>query len=126
MSQELQKDKLGIAIGNILRYGVWTAFFLSLAGLIGIIIQHGNAAFDPLTLPVQPEKFSVAALWQGILNFNPLHICTLGLLVLLATPLLRVVFALFGYLAERNYLYSFITLIVLLIIGISCWLGMSK
>jgi uncharacterized membrane protein len=41
----------------------------------------------------------------------------LGLLVLVATPIARIVLSVFGYLLEKDYLYVAITAIVLAVIG---------
>ena len=40
----------------------------------------------------------------------------IGLLVLIATPIARIVFSIFGYLLEKDYLYTVITAIVLFVI----------
>ncbi|MDA8243889.1 MAG: DUF1634 domain-containing protein, partial [Elusimicrobia bacterium] len=40
----------------------------------------------------------------------------LGLLMLIATPIARVVFSVFGFLRERDWLYVAVTLVVLAIL----------
>jgi uncharacterized membrane protein len=40
----------------------------------------------------------------------------LGLFVLIATPIARILFSVFGYLFEKDYLYVVITLLVLIVI----------
>ena len=46
-----------------------------------------------------------------------------GIIILFLTPALRLVLSLFSFLAEKDYLYVAITLIVISIIGTSIYLG---
>lgn len=117
-SKASDKD-LEIIIGNTLRWGVWLSFFVTIFGLLLSFFQTGKTA----PLLSKPPKFSFQTLWQGLLQFDPYQIMMLGILILVLTPLLRVVFGLLGYIKEKNRLYVVITLLVLLIIGISMLLG---
>jgi uncharacterized membrane protein len=45
---------------------------------------------------------------------NPLGLIQLGLLLLIATPVARVVFSVAGFAIERDWMYVVITLLVLL------------
>ncbi|OJV50917.1 MAG: hypothetical protein BGO31_10620 [Bacteroidetes bacterium 43-16] len=120
-----QKRDLETLVGNTLRYGVWISFALSAIGLVWLLFLHPESAFAPEALPLVPEKFSFGAMIKGLSAFNPAQIAMLGSLVLLLTPLLRVVFALFGYWKTGNKLYTFITLTVLVIIWISVLIGVT-
>ncbi|TXH23219.1 MAG: DUF1634 domain-containing protein [Chitinophagaceae bacterium] len=125
MSEQKNHHKLEIIVGNTLRYGVWAALFFSFIGLMMILIQAPHATTHLQELPDIPIKFSFVDLWQGMIHFDATHITMLGVFILLITPLLRVVFALFAYWFEGNILYTFITVIVLIIIGISVWIGVK-
>jgi uncharacterized membrane protein len=57
-------------------------------------------------------------MWQAVLRGEGRPLIQIGLLVLIATPLARIVFSIIGYLLEKDYLYTVITAIVLLVI---CW-----
>ncbi len=52
------------------------------------------------------------------LNFKGRDIIQLGLLVLIATPVARVIFSLIGFLFEKDWIYVAITFIVLIILFI--------
>lgn len=110
-------------VGNTLRYGVWCSFGITLLGLVMILLKDADIRSHPEQLPAVPEKFSFEVLMQGIADADALQITMLGVLILLVTPLLRVIFALFGYLKEGNRLYFMITALVLMIIGLSAWIG---
>lgn len=119
------KRDLETLVGNTLRYGVWTAFLLSAIGLAVLLAGHPGSDFAPDALPPEPEKFSFSAMLDGLTVFNPAAVVMLGSLVLLLTPLLRIIFALFGYWKGGNKLYTWITLIVLVIIWISVLIGVT-
>jgi uncharacterized membrane protein len=55
-------------------------------------------------------------MWKAMLRGEGRPLIQIGLLVLIATPLARIVFSIFGYLLEKDYLYTVITAIVLLVI----------
>lgn len=62
---------------------------------------------------------SVRQILQGVIHFDSLAIIQFGLVLLIATPIARVVFSVVGFFVEKDYLYVLISLIVLAIIGFS-------
>ena len=60
---------------------------------------------------------SVRQILQGVIHFDSLAIIQFGLVLLIATPIARVVFSVVGFFVEKDYLYVLISLIVLAIIG---------
>ena len=62
---------------------------------------------------------SVRQILQGVMHFDSLAIIQFGLVLLIATPIARVVFSVVGFFVEKDYLYVLISLIVLAIIGFS-------
>lgn len=122
MSQNTKKD-IQQLVGNTLRIGVWLSFGITVLGLLIFLASHRGAHFEPGTLPAAPENFSFSALKSGLFNGDALSIIALGVLILLITPVLRVIFALYGYWLEGNKLYMLISLIVLSIIASSLFIG---
>ena len=57
------------------------------------------------------------------LAFQPPGLLALGLLVLIATPILRVLGSVIGFIVERDWRYALITSIVFLIVVASILLG---
>ena len=79
-----------------------------------ILAREGSVAF-PRTL---------ADVWQGALALRPFAVIELGVLVLIATPVLRVAASAALFLLERDYLYTAITLTVLVLLLFSAfWVG---
>lgn len=114
-------------IGNLLRYGVWTSLSVAFLGGIIYLLHHGNQ-------PINYSQFIendlsifqvVTSVLEGISTFQGESIIFLGIILLFLTPVLRVILSLFSFLLEKDYLYVGITMIVILIIGMSVWLGFS-
>jgi len=104
-------------IGQLLRYGVLSASAIVLAGGIVYLWRHGSEYPKYHRFLGEPEKMRrLAPMWQAVLRGEGRPLIQTGLLVLIATPIARIVFSIFGYLLEKDYLYTLITAIVLLVI----------
>jgi uncharacterized membrane protein len=55
-------------------------------------------------------------MWQALLRGEGRPLIQLGLLLLIATPIARIAISILGYLLEKDYLYTVLTVIVLLVI----------
>ena len=121
MEQELKHkvdDKdLERIMGGLLRYGVLASLIVVLIGAVFYLSQHGNEAPSYKKFLGEPKKFSeIKQVWSFTLQGRGRSIIQLGLFILIATPIARIVFSIIGYILERDYLYIAITLIVLSII----------
>lgn len=102
----------------VLRVGVAAAAALVAVGGIAYLIQDGRrethyghfAGARSLTTP--------AAIVHGALALDPTAIIALGLVVLVLTPVARVVFALLAFAEQRDRLYVVFSLIVLAVLFI--------
>lgn len=101
-------------IHQLLVWGVALSSVLILLGLLVALMSN------------QPVPTSVPPLQQVLpeaLALQPGGILALGLLILIATPILRVVSSIFAFLYERDWRYALITFIVFLIVLTSIYLG---
>jgi uncharacterized membrane protein len=117
VKKKIQDKDLELIIGQLLRYGVLLSSLVVLAGGIVYFIRHGyqRPAFD--TFRGEPDKMKQpAAMWKAIWHGEGRPLIALGLLLLILTPIARIVFSIFGYLMEKDYLYVLITLFVLAVI----------
>ena len=107
-------------MGTLLRVGVLAAAILVVFGGILFFFQHPKEIFDFTTFKGEPPKFrQVSLIVREALNFRGRDIIQLGLLVLIATPVARVIFSLIGFLIEKDWIYVAITFIVLIILSVS-------
>jgi uncharacterized membrane protein len=120
-----QKDKSGslkdkdmqTIIGWILRAGVAVSMVLVFIGGVFFVYRHGHSVPDYKTFKGVPVFIqSLGGILNGVITFKGQAIIQLGIILLIATPVIRVAFSAVGFLLEKDYLYTFITLIVLLII----------
>jgi uncharacterized membrane protein len=104
-------SKLEIWIGNLLRTGVSLAAIVVAAGGALLLAKHGMEAVNyHVFLPYHVAAFP-----------DPDSVIQFGLLILIATPIFRVLFALIGFWVERDYLYVGVSAIVLTVLGFSIW-----
>ena len=89
--------------------------------LIGLImLPFYSKGFSVSGLLSFPQTFS--QIWAGLLALQPQSIIALGLLLLIATPILRVAVSIIAFALERDYRFVVITAIVLVILILSNFL----
>lgn len=108
------------AIALILRVGSFGSAVLMLLGiLLGWLRPAAN--LQP-GAPLIPLRALAGELARG----NPLAVMQAGVLLLLLTPLVRIVTAAVAFLRERDYLYTLVSLTVLAIIVTSLILAVVR
>ena len=106
-----------VFIGRLLRFGVILAAAWVLAGGIHYAIQYRGAKPDYRAFHGEPADLRYThEIVQEALQLNARAVIQFGLLLLIATPIARITFSIFGYLMEKDYLYMLITCIVLAVI----------
>jgi len=98
----------------------WSTALAALIVLLGLILLFATRHQDTTNFSTfsgePPELKSPARIMTGVLAPSPdrpLHILQAGILLLILTPTLRVLFTLVTFAARRDVLYVVITLIVL-------------
>jgi uncharacterized membrane protein len=111
------------AIGWVLRTGVILSICIVFFGGIVYIYRHGYSIADYKTFKGVPDFVQVGGIVNGLLTFRGRAVIQSGIILLIATPIIRVVFSAIGFILEKDYLYTCITLLVLLIIFASMLSG---
>lgn len=115
--KRIQDADLENVIGQLLRYGVLLSSIIVAAGGVIYLYRHGTEPPLYRQFKGEPTKMKeIVPLWQAVLRGEGRPLIQLGLLVLIATPIARIIFSVFGYLLEKDYLYTLITAIVLVVI----------
>ena len=128
MTQEKFGEKdFQTLIGNLLRYGVWISLSIAFIGGIIYLMNHGNQLEDYSVFNEKDTNIFkvIANIYQGVIVGKGESIIFLGILLLFLTPILRLFISLFVFFLEKDYMYFGITLIVILIIGLSIFFGFS-
>jgi uncharacterized membrane protein len=101
-------------LGNILLVGVILSALFVLSGGILYLFQHGRATPQYSVFSTgQNSLMELSKVLHGAAALQSLAVIQLGILTLIATPVLRVVFSVVAFLYEKDYLYVIFTLIVL-------------
>jgi uncharacterized membrane protein len=110
-------QRMEILIGQLLRAGVMLSAFIVVLGGSVYLVRHGDAPADYRVFRGEPADLrSVTGIVRNALALRGRGIIQLGLLVLIATPVARVAFSIFGFAQEHDRLYVGITIIVLLVL----------
>lgn len=117
-----------LLISNVLRIGTIASFCVVMLGMIVSFVRHPEYLRSPeefkhLTAAgaVFPHTFS--ALWNGLLNFRGQAIVEAGLVMLIATPVLRVVVSIGAFVLQKDRTFTIIASLVLVLLIISFLLG---
>lgn len=106
-------------MGTVLRYGVVLAAVLVAAGGVAYLFERWDHATHYSVFAGSPESLTTpAAILRGALALDPASLIALGLVVLVLTPVARVVFALLAFVEQRDRLYVIFSLIVLSVLFI--------
>lgn len=115
---------LNRSVGNLLRLGVILSVIISLIGFIKLFLEGFKMPKNYSSLETGSSSEKVwSQFWDSLCKGEGMAIIQLGILVLIFTPLMRIVFALIGYLKEKDYVYVVISSIVLAIMAISFFTG---
>ena len=109
------KDYTSSIIGWILQGGVILSASIILIGLLMLLLNP--AGFSVSELLSFPHSFD--QIWAGLLALHPQAIIALGLMLLIATPVLRVAVSIVAFALERDARFVVITALVLVILLLS-------
>jgi uncharacterized membrane protein len=113
-----------VVIGWVLRIGVILSICIVFFGGIIYLYRHGQSIADYRVFKGIPDFVRTGSgILNGILTLRGRAIIQAGIVLLIATPIIRVVFSAIGFILEKDYLYTCITLLVLLIIFASMLSG---
>lgn len=111
------KDKdMQLIIGWLLRIGVIISVTVVVFGGIIYLMRHGHTTTDYTTFKGVPDFIYPAGIIKGVMAFKGRAIIQAGIILLIATPVLRVICSAVGFILEKDHLYTAITILVLLII----------
>lgn len=122
--------RLELAISTILRLGVILSFAVVVLGL-GLLLRSAYAGPNPPGAAVlfpPPEGAAEilrtpAEVLDGLREGHPSAVVSLGLLILLSTPIIRVAASIIGFALQRDWLYVAITFFVLGVLAVSFTIG---
>ncbi|HKA56034.1 MAG TPA: DUF1634 domain-containing protein [Candidatus Binatia bacterium] len=107
-------EQVETIVGALLRGGVLLAAAVVLIGAGVYLRKYGGTTPDYRMFRGEPEDLrSISGIISAALALRGRGLIQLGLLLLIATPVARVVFSAVAFACQRDYTYVTITLIVL-------------
>lgn len=117
MSKRWQDDRIEGIIGTLLRTGVILAAAVVVGGAVIFLMRHGGERPDYRVFRGEPSELrSVRGIVAAAVAGGGRATIQLGLLLLVATPVARVVFSVVGFALERDRPFVVMTLLVLAIL----------
>ena len=113
-------QRVEIIIGNLLRTGVMLSATVVVAGAVIYLARH---AFEPASYRVfqgEPSELRhIRGILRSVRGGHGRGLIQFGLVLLIATPVTRVAFAVVAFALEGDRLYILVTLIVLAVLLMS-------
>src|SRR5437762_318858 len=105
-------------IGNLLRAGVVASALVIAAGGAIYLSRHGHEAVPDRSdfTPVPDELSKPTKIVHMVVHLSGRGLIQFGLLLLIATPVARVVFSAYAFARQRDHAYVGITLFVLAVL----------
>lgn len=110
---KLPQERADRAIALVLRYGSLLATVIMALGLTLLFVR---GKVTPLP---QFHRIAVRILFSRLVQFDPAAVTELGILLLMLTPIFRVIVAVLTFALEREYKYVLISLGVLVVVLLS-------
>jgi uncharacterized membrane protein len=109
--------RMEVIMGRLLQIGVLLAASVVLAGGVMYVAAHAGESVSYRVFNAKPIVLRhPAALLTGVAHGDAFSIVVVGLLLLVATPICRVIFAVIAFAMERDRLYVAISLTVLAVL----------
>lgn len=128
MSENLdRKVDFTFFISNVLRYGVTISAIVIATGIVMIVVGDHPSNFPSSIEQLISVNFgrptvNLFTLGAGVASLNPVYIIQLGLLILLATPIVRVAASVLLFTVEKDKIYVGLTIFVLVVLLVAIFL----
>lgn len=120
MTVRFNDNRMEAIMGRLLQVGVFLASAVVLTGGVLYVRAHSGVAVNYRTFASEPAGLrSISGLFRLLLAGDPVAVILVGVLLLIATPIARVVFAVIAFALERDRLYVAVSLAVLIVLMIS-------
>lgn len=113
--------QLEVIVSVVLRFGVLLSLSVIAIGAVLLFLVDPTNAVVPMTGSPTPQN--PAAVLAALGHLQPTAVIDTGLMLLIATPVIRVAVSVFAFLIEEDFVYTLVTLFVLGVLLLSFFLG---
>lgn len=114
------EQKIYTSVYDVLLWGMVASTILF---AVGIVLALIHPRYVPLTRDYIVRNYHWSAAWYGLVTLRPGAIMLLATLLLILTPVSRVLISIFAFYAERNVKFTVVTGIVFLVIILTVVFG---
>lgn len=122
--------KVELLISHLLRIGVVSSLIVVVIGLAISFVHHPDYLHsDQMQRVISPSHAtwdSLRELWVGLIHLRGEAIIMAGLLLLIATPVMRVAVSIVAFIVERDWVFVIVTSFVLAMLVLSFVLGKAE
>jgi uncharacterized membrane protein len=119
-----QDQRMDQIMAILLRSGVLVAASLVFIGGVIYLSRHDLPAINYRVFQGEPQELrTVVGILREAAKFHGRGLIQLGLLILIATPVARVLFSVLAFIYEKDWTYMTITMIVLALLCYSLFGG---
>jgi uncharacterized membrane protein len=112
--EHASEQKMEAQMGLLLRTGVLTSCAIMFAGAILYLLRHGGERESYAVFQGEPASLrSISAVFREARLGGARGLIQLGVLAMIATPVMRVAFAVFGFASRKQWTFTLISLMVL-------------
>jgi uncharacterized membrane protein len=117
-------ERVELFMGRLLRTGVSVAAAVVAAGGLVYVLGHGSEPAEFRSFHGEPEDLrTLPGIMSEAVQLHARGLIQAGVVLLIATPVARVVFSVFAFARQRDWVYVVITLIVLAVLAYSVLSG---
>lgn len=118
------EERIEQRVGNLLRIGVLVAAAVALLGGVAYLAEHGGSTPSYRVFRGEPSSLhTLHGIIGGVLALQTSAIVQFGIILLIATPIARVLLTLIAFAIRRDWMYVVISTIVLGVLGYSLFVG---
>ena len=115
--REWTDERVETIVGNVLRAGVILSAAVVLVGACLFFVRHGLEPANYRVFRGEPSELRhIRGIFRGIAALHSRAMIQLGLVLLIATPIVRVALSLFAFAREKDRMYAAFTGLVLVIL----------
>lgn len=124
--------RVELIISTLLRIGVTVSLLTVLAGTVISFVHHPDYLkgrtndLSNLTSPREALPHSAREAIEGLKEGRGQSLVLLGLMLLVATPVMRVAISIFAFLLQKDWVFTAITAVVLMLLVLSFVLGRAE
>jgi uncharacterized membrane protein len=119
--QTSTEENVYAGVYHVLVAGMLISSALFVAGIVSAFV---HPAFFPLAAKWVREHYSVSWVIQGVAGFKPMALMMAAVVLLILTPVARVVISIYAFTVDRDWKYVVITSTVLLIMVMTAVAGL--